>query len=101
MTAGNGNEAQPKGAGRRTGSGYEVWYAWGESRGCGITAKPSIRKWGVLYKSAAYAPTVVRLTPGDLLSALERRVRQKLAEGGERPVLTAQQESAEGIVGGG
>jgi hypothetical protein len=55
-----------------------------------VTAKPSIRKWGVLYKSAAYAPTVVRLTPGDLLSALERRVRQKLAEGGEtRPDRSA------------
>lgn len=31
-----------------------------------VTAKPSIRNGRVLYKSAAYAPKVIGLTPGDL-----------------------------------
>jgi len=45
-----------------------------------VTAKPSIRDWGVLYKSGVYAQKVLCLTPGDLPCALGRRVRLKLAE---------------------
>ena len=46
-----------------------------------VTTKPSIRKWGVLYKSGVYARKALCLTPGDLPCALGRRVRLKLAEG--------------------
>jgi len=46
-----------------------------------VTAKPSIRDWGVLYKSGVYAQKVLCLTPGDLPCALGRRVRLKLAKG--------------------
>jgi hypothetical protein len=35
-----------------------------------VTAKPSIRKWGVLYKSGVYVRKVLCLTPGDLHCAL-------------------------------
>ena len=45
-----------------------------------VTTKPSIRKWGVLYKSGVYARKVLCLTPGDLHCALGGRVRPKLAE---------------------
>ena len=45
-----------------------------------MTAKSSIRDWGVLYKSGVYAQKVLCLTPGDLPCALGRRVRLKLAE---------------------
>ena len=48
-----------------------------------VTTKPSIRKWGVLYKSGVYAQKALCLTPGDLPCALGRRVRLKLAEGRE------------------
>ena len=71
-------EAQPKSAGRRTGTGYEVWYTRGSGH---VTTKPSIRKRGVLYKSGVYAWKVLCFTPGDLPCALGRRVRLKLAEG--------------------
>ena len=69
-----------------TSTGYEVWYGWGEPRsyigtGAHVTAKPSIRNWGVLYKSSVYAQKALRLTPGGLPCALESRVRRKLAEG--------------------
>jgi hypothetical protein len=45
-----------------------------------VTAKPSIRTWGVLYKSSGYAQKALCLTPGDLPCALQSRVRRKLAE---------------------
>jgi hypothetical protein len=48
-------EAQSKSAGRRTGTGYKVWYAWGERA---RDREPSIRKWGVLYKSGVFAQAV-------------------------------------------
>jgi hypothetical protein len=48
-----------------------------------VTTKPSIRKWGVLYKSGVYARKVLCLTPGGLLCALGGRVRPNLAERGE------------------
>ena len=59
-----------------------------------VTAKPSIREWGVLYKSGAYAWKATRLTPGDL-QRCPRGLRV------ERSTPTALQESAEGIVGRG
>ena len=46
-----------------------------------VTAKSSIRNWGVLYKSGVYARKALCLTPGDLSCALGCRVRRKLAEG--------------------
>ena len=46
-----------------------------------VTAKSSIRNWGVLYKSGVYALKVTCLTLGDLSCALGCRVRRKLAEG--------------------
>jgi len=58
-------EAQSENAGRRTGTGYEVWYVRGEPRPKGGT-KPSIGDRGVLYKSGAYAWKVLCLTPGGL-----------------------------------
>jgi hypothetical protein len=45
--------------------------------------KPSIRKWDGFYKSVVYAPKELCLTQGDILCALGRRVRLKLAEGTE------------------
>jgi hypothetical protein len=60
-----------------------------------VTTKPSIRKWGVLYKSGVYARKVLCLTPGDLHCALGGRVRPKLAESAEGG-LTAGEKSAEG-----
>jgi hypothetical protein len=45
-----------------------------------VTAKPSIGKRGVLYKSGVYAQKALSLTPGDLSCAVGRRVRLKLAE---------------------
>jgi hypothetical protein len=56
-------EAQSENAGRRTGTGYEVWYARGErARDCEALHP----QWGVLYKSGAYAWKVLCLTPGGL-----------------------------------
>jgi len=48
----------------------------------GVTAKSSICKRGVLYKSGVYASKVTCLTLGGLPCALERCVRGELAEGG-------------------
>ena len=45
-----------------------------------VTAKSSIRKRGVLYKSGVYASKVTCLTLGGLSCATGRRVRLKLAE---------------------
>ena len=56
-------EAQSKDAGRRTGTGYEVWYARGELARDSEALHP---RWGVLYKSGVYASKVVCLTPGGL-----------------------------------
>ena len=83
------------------------------------TAKSSIRSWGVLYKSGAYAQKVIRLTPGDLYGRLTARYGRDIVappgnqaanrENKHRPVapkrlsdeqsaLIAMQKSAEGIV---
>jgi len=56
-------EAQSKGAGRRTGTGQEVWYTWNEWAPDHEVLHPRV---GVLYKSGAYARTVLCLTLGDL-----------------------------------
>jgi len=56
-------EAQSKDAGRRTGTGYEVWHTRSErARDCEALHPQR----GVLYKSGAYASKVLCLTPGDL-----------------------------------
>ena len=56
-------EAQAKSAGRRTGTGYEVWYTLDELARDSEVLHPQM---GVVYKSGAYARRVLRLTPGDL-----------------------------------
>jgi hypothetical protein len=63
-------EVQSEHAGRRTGTGYEVWYT-----------RDELARDNELYKSGVYAWKVLCLTPGDLPCALGRRVRLKLAEG--------------------
>ena len=45
-----------------------------------VTTKSSICTWDTFYKFGVYAMTVLCLTPGDLLCALEFRERMKLAE---------------------
>jgi len=82
-----------------TGTGSELWYIRDEPRlksgtGAQMTAKSSIRNWGVLYKSGVYASKVTCLTLGDLYSVLYVRLRV------EQSTLTAVQKSAEAIVGG-
>jgi len=60
-------EAQSKDAGRRTGTGYEVWYTRDErARDCEVLHLQR----GVLYKSGAYASKATCLTLGDLYSVL-------------------------------
>ena len=71
-------EAQSKDAGRRTGTGYEVWYIRDEWARDHEVLHP---QWGVLYKSGVYALKVTCLTLGGLPCALGCRVRRKLAEG--------------------
>jgi len=71
-------EAQSEDAGRRTETGYEVWYTRDEPARDGEILLP---QWGVLYKSGAYAWKVLCLTPGDLPCALGSRMRRKLPEG--------------------
>jgi hypothetical protein len=71
-------EVQSKSAGRRTGTGYEVWYTRDE---LARDSEVLHLHWGVLYKSGVYARKVLCLTPGGLSCALGRRVRLKLAEG--------------------
>ena len=83
-------EAQSKSAGRRTGTGYEVWYARDELARDSEVLHP---RRGVLYKSGVYAPNVLCLTLGDLLA-----VRRSGLRTGE-PGLSGRQKSAEGIVG--
>lgn len=62
-----------------------------------MTAKPSIRNWRVLYKSATYAPKVNATYPGR--PAESAPLRAGLGDG--RPEPNEPQESAEGIVGDG
>ncbi len=83
-------EAQSKRAGRRTGTGYEVWYTRDErARDCEVLHP----QWGVLYKSGAYARNVLGRTLGDLSAVRKNGLRP-----GE-PGLTGRQKSAEGIGG--
>ena len=56
-------EAQSKRAGRRTGTGYEVWYTRDERARDREVLHP---QRGVLYKSGVYARNVLGLTLGDL-----------------------------------
>jgi len=58
-----------------------------------VTAKPSIRNWGVLYKSGVYARKALSLTPGDLPCANE------LAEGRESFPDRMGEVSSKGIIG--
>jgi len=63
-----------------------------------VTAKSSIRNWGVLYKSGVYASKVMCLTLGGLPCATRYHERcKRLRE--EQSSLTAWEKSAEGIVG--
>ena len=56
-------EAQSETAGRRTGTGYEVWYIRDERARDREVLHP---QRGVLYKSGVYARNVLGLTLGDL-----------------------------------
>ena len=56
-------EAQSENAGRRTGTGYEVWYTRGQWARDHEALHP---QRGVLYKSGAYAWKVTCLTLGGL-----------------------------------
>jgi hypothetical protein len=56
-------EAQSKDAGRRTGTGYEVWYTRDERA---RDREVLHARGGVLYKSGVYASQAQCLTPGDL-----------------------------------
>ena len=56
-------EAPSKDAGRRTGTGYEVWYTRDER----ARAREVLQaRWGVLDQSGVYASQAQCLTPGDL-----------------------------------
>ncbi|MDY6857245.1 MAG: hypothetical protein SWO11_21590 [Thermodesulfobacteriota bacterium] len=111
-------EAQSKSAGRRTGTGSEVWYIRDEWARDHKVLHP---QRGVLYKSGVYALKALCLTPGGLYSVLkevwlrycgtagkpggkQRRQSSTLSHCNglrhEQSCLTAVQESAEGIVGG-
>ena len=83
-------EAQSKDAGRRTGTGYEVWHIRDELARDREVLHP---RRGVLYKSGVYAPNVLCLTLGDLPA-----VRRSGLGPGE-PGLSGRQKSAEGIAG--
>ena len=62
-------EAQSKDAGRRTGTGSEVWYTRDErARDCEVLHLQR----GVLYKSGVYALKVTCLTLGGLYSVLKK-----------------------------
>ena len=84
-------EAQSKDAGRRTGTGSEVWYIRDEWARDHEVLHP---QRAALYKSGIYALKVTCLTLGDLYSVFNKRLS------GEQFSLTAIQKSAEGIVGG-
>ena len=83
-------EAKSETAGRRTGTGYEVWYIRDERARDREVLHP---QRGVLYKSGVYARNVLGLTLGDLPA-----VRTGGLRSGE-PGLTGRQKSAEGILG--
>ena len=83
-------EAQSNRAGRRTGTGYEVWPIRDERARDREVLHPHR---GVLYKSGAYGRNVLGLTLGDLPA-----VRKGGLRAGE-PGLTGRQKSAEGILG--
>ena len=83
-------EAQSNRAGRRTGTGYEVWPTRDERARDREVLHP---QRGVLYKSGAYARNVLCLTLGDLST-----VQSSGLKPGE-PDLTGRQKSAEGILG--
>ena len=85
-------EAQSKRAGRRTGTGYEVWPTRDERARAREVRHPH---WGVLYQSGVYARNVLGLTLGDLSA-----VQSSGLKSGE-PDLTGRQKSAEGIGGPG
>jgi hypothetical protein len=83
-------EAQSNRAGRRTGTGYEVWPTRDErARDCEVLHPQG----GVLYKSGVYARNVLGLTLGDLSAVRTRGL------GPGRPGLSGRQKSAEGILG--
>jgi hypothetical protein len=63
-------EAQSKRAGRRTGTGYEVWCTRDERARDREVLHP---QGGVLYKSGVYARNVLCLTLGDLLVVQENK----------------------------
>ena len=83
-------EAQSKRAGRRTGTGYEVWYTRDELARDREVLQP---QRGVLDTSGVCARNVLGLTLGDLPT-----VRRIVLRPGE-PDLTGRQKSAESIVG--
>jgi len=83
-------EAQSKSAGRRTGTGYEVWYTRDERARDSEVLHP---QRGVLDTSGVCALNVLCLTLGDLPA-----VRRSGLRTGE-PGLSGRQKSAEGIVG--
>ena len=64
-----------------------------------VTAKSSIRKWVMLYKSGVYALIVTCLTPGGLPYAGASRLRLIARLKSEQSLLTIWQKSAEGRVG--
>src|SRR5712692_5968629 len=72
-------EAWSKGAGRRTGTGYEVWYVRDEWARNHKVLHP---QRNVLYKSGVYAPKGVRLTAGDLVGVLGSGGPRKLTRRG-------------------
>ncbi len=89
-------EVQSKDAGRRTGTGSEVWYDRDELARDSEVLHPH---WVMLYKSGVYASKVACLTPGGLPYAETSRLRLTVRLKGEQSTLTVWQESAEGIVG--
>ena len=74
-------EAQSKSAGRRTGTGYEVWYARDEGARDLKVLYPLL---GVLYESGAYVSTVAALTTGGLKGVRKDWGRREPAR--DRPV---------------
>ena len=83
-------EVRSKDAGRRTGTGSEVWYTQDERA---RDREVLHLHRGVLYKSGVYAWKATSLTQGGLYS-VHSGLRM------EQSILTAVQKSAEGIVGG-
>jgi hypothetical protein len=76
-------EAQSNRAGRRTGTGYEVWPTRDERARDREVLPPH---WGVLYKSGVYAPNVLGLTSGRSADCPKERTEA----GGTRPDRSAE-----------